>query len=95
MRDNWELWQEFGTQWKNSLLNNALRLKHNIKIEICSCIRNAVAFYDYKKAYDNRHNFPMLRAYRCIGIEVNMIELLKELMKKKNKKGYSPGMKEK
>lgn len=33
--------------------------------------------------------------YRWIGIEVNMIDLQKELIKKKNKKDYNSGIKEK
>lgn len=42
----------------------------------------AVAYYDYKKAYDMVHHDWMLRVYRWMGIPENVISLLKELMLK-------------
>ena len=40
----------------------------------------AVAFYDYKKAYDMVHHDWMIRVYEWIGIQRNVIQLIKELM---------------
>ena len=42
----------------------------------------AVAYYDYKKAYDKVHHDWMLRVYTWIGIPTNVITLLRELMRK-------------
>ena len=42
----------------------------------------AVAFYDYKKAYDTVHHDWMLRVYRWIGIPNEVIGLISQLMKK-------------
>lgn len=42
----------------------------------------AVAFYDYKKAYDKVHHDWMLRVYEWIGIPKSVIKLIKELMSK-------------
>ena len=41
----------------------------------------AVAYYDYKKAYDKVHHGWMLRVYSWMGIPVNVISLLRELVK--------------
>ena len=40
----------------------------------------AVAFYDYKKAYDKVHHDWMLRVYKWIGIPDEVIELISNLM---------------
>ena len=40
----------------------------------------AVAFYDYKKAYDKAHHDWMLRVYRWIGIPDEVIKLISSLM---------------
>ena len=40
----------------------------------------AVAFYDYKKAYDKVHHDWMLRVYRWIGIPQQVIKLISNLM---------------
>ena len=40
----------------------------------------AVAFYDYKKAYDKVHHDWMLRVYRWIGIQDEVIKLISNLM---------------
>ena len=42
----------------------------------------AVAYYKYKKAYDKVHHDWMLQVYSWMGIPVNVILLLQELMKK-------------
>ena len=42
----------------------------------------AVAFYDYKKAYDKVHHDWMLRVYKWIGILDNVIALLSSIMRK-------------
>ena len=42
----------------------------------------AVAFYNYKKAYDKVHNDWMIRVYDWIGIPRNVIRLIVELMSK-------------
>ena len=42
----------------------------------------AVAFYDYKKAYDKVHHDWMLRVYRWIGISKEVITLISQLMEK-------------
>ena len=42
----------------------------------------AVAFYDYKKAYDKVHHDWMLRVYKWIGILDNVITLLSSIMRK-------------
>ena len=42
----------------------------------------AVAFYDYKKAYDKVHHDWMIRVYEWIGIPRNVIRLTEELMSK-------------
>ena len=42
----------------------------------------AVAFYDYKKAYDKVHHDWMLRVYEWVGIPKEIIQLLKNLMSK-------------
>ena len=42
----------------------------------------AVAYYDYKKAYDKVHHDWMLRVYQWIGIPIKVIELLQKLMSK-------------
>ena len=41
----------------------------------------AVAFYDYKKAYDKVHHDWMLRVYSWMGLPVNVISLLRQLMR--------------
>ena len=41
-----------------------------------------VAHYDYKKAYDKVHHDWMLKVYSWMGIPVNVISLLRELMKR-------------
>ena len=51
--------------------------------EVKSYHRNlAVAYYDYKKAYDKVHHDWMLRVYTWTGIPTNVITLLRELMRK-------------
>ena len=40
----------------------------------------AVAFYDYKKAYDNVHHDWMLRVYQWIGIPADVIQLISKFM---------------
>ena len=40
----------------------------------------AVAFYDYKKAYDKVHHDWMLRVYKWTGIPYEVIELVSNLM---------------
>ena len=51
--------------------------------EVKSNHRNlAVAFYDYKKAYDKVHHDWMLRVYTWTGIPKNVITLMRELMRK-------------
>ena len=42
----------------------------------------AVAFYDYKKAYDKVHHDWMLRVYHRIGIPKEVITLISQLMEK-------------
>ena len=42
----------------------------------------AVAFYDYKKAYDKVHHDWMLRVYEWIGIPKKVIKLICQLMSK-------------
>ena len=42
----------------------------------------AVAFYDYKKAYDIVHDDWMLRVYEWIGIPKEVIEMIYQLMSK-------------
>ena len=42
----------------------------------------AVAFYDYKKAYDKVHQDWMLRVYHWIGIPKEVITLISQLMEK-------------
>ena len=42
----------------------------------------AVAFYDYKKAYDKVHHDRMVRVYEWIRIPRNIIKLIVELMSK-------------
>ena len=42
----------------------------------------AVAFYDYKKAYDKVHHDWMLRVYKWIEISDNVITLLSSIMRK-------------
>lgn len=42
----------------------------------------AVAFYDYKKAYDKVHHDWMIRVYEWIGIPREVIKLLTDLMQK-------------
>ena len=42
----------------------------------------AVAFYDYKKAYDKVHHDWMLRVYHWIGIPTEVITLISQLMEK-------------
>ena len=42
----------------------------------------AAAYYDYKKAYDKVDHDWMLRVYSWMRIPVNVISLLRELMKK-------------
>ena len=51
--------------------------------EVKSHHRNlAVAFYDYKKAYDKVHYNWMLRVFTWIGMPTNVITLMRELMRK-------------
>ena len=40
----------------------------------------AVAFYDYKKAYDNVHHDWMLRVYQWISIPADVIQLISKFM---------------
>ena len=40
----------------------------------------AVAFYDFKKTYDKVHQDWMLRVYSWMGLPVNVIRLMKQLM---------------
>ena len=42
----------------------------------------AVAFYDYKKAYDKVHNDWMIRVYEWIGIPKQLMQLIEQLMSK-------------
>ena len=42
----------------------------------------AVAFYDYKKAYDKVHHNWMIRVYDWIGIPKQVIQLIEQLMNK-------------
>ena len=42
----------------------------------------AVAFYDYKKAYDKLHHDWMIRVYVWIGIPKQLIQLIEQLMSK-------------
>ena len=42
----------------------------------------AVAFYDYKKAYDKVHHDCMIRVYEWIGIPKQLIQLIEQLMSK-------------
>ena len=42
----------------------------------------AVAFYDYKKAYDKVHHDWMIRVYEWIRMPRGVIKLFKELMRK-------------
>ena len=42
----------------------------------------AVAFYNYKKAYDKVRHYWMIRVYEWIRIPKNVIKLIKELMRK-------------
>ena len=42
----------------------------------------AVAFYDYKKAYDKVHHDWMLRVHKWIGVPCNAITLLSSIMRK-------------
>ena len=62
---------------------NKLIIKRCIMEEVKQRHRNlAVAFYDYKKTYDNVHNDWMIRVYQRIRIQRSMIKLIKELMRK-------------
>ena len=42
----------------------------------------AVAFYNYKKAYDKVRHYWMIRVYEWIRIPKSVIKLIKELMRK-------------
>ena len=42
----------------------------------------AVAFYDYKKAYNKVHHDWMIRVHECIRILRSVIKLIKELIRK-------------
>ena len=42
----------------------------------------AVAFYDYKNAYDKVHHDWMIRVYEWIGILKQLIQLIEQLMSK-------------
>ena len=60
-----------------------LIIDRSIMEEVKTYHRNlAVAFYDYKKAYDKVHHDWMLRVYKWIGIPDNVITLLNSLMRK-------------
>ena len=60
-----------------------LIIDRSIMEEVKTYHRNlAVAFYDYKKAYDKVHHDWMLRVYKWIGIRDNAITLLSSLMGK-------------
>ena len=55
----------------------------SIKEEVKTYHQNlAVAFYDYKKAYDKVHHDWMLKVYKWIGIPDNEITLLSSMMRK-------------
>ena len=60
-----------------------LIIDRSIMEEVKTYHRNlAVAFYDYKKAYDKVHHDWMLRVYKWIGIPDNVITLLSSMMRK-------------
>ena len=60
-----------------------LIIDRSIMEEVKTYHRNlAVAFYDYKKAYDKVHHDWMLRVYKWIGIPDNVITLLSSIMRK-------------
>ena len=60
-----------------------LIIDKSIKEEVKTYHQNlAVAFYDYKKAYDKVHHDWMLRVYKWIEISDNEIKLLSSMMRK-------------
>ena len=60
-----------------------LIIDKSIKEEVKAYHQNlAIAFYDYKKAYDNVHHDWMLRVYKWIEISDNEITLLSSMMRK-------------
>ena len=60
-----------------------LIIDRSLMEEVRAYYRNlAVAFYNYKKAYDKVHYDWMFRVYKWIGISDNVIKLLSSLMRK-------------
>ena len=60
-----------------------LNIDKSIMKEVKTYYQNlAVAFYDYKKAYDKVHHDWMLRVYKWIGMPDNIITLLNSIMRK-------------
>ena len=73
---NWEVVGGLGTV-------DQLIIDKSIMEEVKTYHRNlAVAFYNYKKAYDKFHHDWLLRVYKWIGIPDNVITLLSSLMRK-------------
>ena len=80
-----ELWDEGQLGAVEDILGTVdqLILNRCIMEEVKQHHRNlAVAFYDYKKAYDKVHHDWMIRVYEWIGIPRSVSRLIKELMKK-------------
>ena len=82
MIDN-EIWDEGQLGAVEGVLGTVdqLIIDQCIMDEVKQYHRNlAVAFYDYKTAYDKVHHDWMLRVYRWIGISDEVIKLISNLM---------------
>ena len=80
-----EIWDEGQLGGVEGVLGTVDQLLIDVCImeEVRSYHRNlAVAYYDYKKAYDKVHHDWMLRVFNWMGIPKNVTELLKALMVK-------------
>ena len=80
-----EIWDEGQLGAVESVLGTVdqLIIDRCIMEEVKQHHRNlAVAFYDYKKAYDKVNHDWMIRVYEWIGIPRNVIRLIQELMSK-------------
>ena len=78
-----EIWDEGQLGAVESVLGTVdqLIIDRCIMDEVKQYHRNlAVAFYDYKKAYDKIHHDWMLRVYRLIGIPDEVIKLISNIM---------------
>ena len=79
------IWDEGQVETVEGVLGTVDQLITDICImeELKQYHRNlAVAFYDYKKAYDKIHHYWMLRMYQWIGIPREVVQLISVLMEK-------------